>query len=228
MVVRGPMVHRNAQWGGAVFLVGSLQFIVAMIVTQLYYNYPPNHGPYSLTNNYISDLGHAGSGIPWLFNDSIRVLGLLGLGGAYLIYRAFAPRMTTKIGIVFLMIATLGAIGVGSFPEGSPELGGGIHSVVSLITFLGSGFALVVLAVAMLRDTRWDGYRIYTLLSGLITLIAIALFVAAVYPGLGPGGMERIVVAPILLWAIVAGVHLLRLETFDPTAVARSADDATS
>lgn len=225
---RGPMVPRRAQWGGAVFLVGSVQFVVAMIVTELYYAYPANNGPYSLTNNYISDLGHPGSGIPWLFNDSIRILGVLGVGGAYLIYRGFAPRMTTKVGLVLLAIGSLGAVGVGSFPEGSPELGGGIHSLVSLITFLGSGLALLTLAVAMMRDTRWDGYRLYTLLSGVITLVALVLFVATVYPGVGPGGMERLIVAPILLWAIVVGVHLNRLESYDPGAVDPSASDATS
>ena len=223
---RGPLVHRSAQWGGAVFLVGSVQFIAAMIVTQLYYNYPANNGPYSLTGNYISDLGHPGSGIPWLFNDSIRILGILGIGGAYLVYRAFAPRMMAKLGVAFLMVASLGAVGVGTFPETSPELGGNIHTVVSAITFIGAGLALLFLSGAMLRDTRWDGYRLYTLLSGVITLVALMLFQAAVYPGLGPGGMERLIVAPILLWAIVAGAHLVRLETYDPRAVSASSVDA--
>ena len=53
----------------------------------------------------------------------------------------------------------------------------------------------------MFRDTRWDGFRAYTMLSGLVILIALILFATKNYAGLGVGGMERLVVAPMLLWA---------------------------
>jgi hypothetical protein len=31
--------------------------------------------------------------------------------------------------------------------------------------------------------------------------------------------MERLIVAPVLLWAIVAGVHLARIPTFAPRSI---------
>jgi hypothetical membrane protein len=75
----------------------------------------------------------------------------------------------------------------------------------------------------MLRDTRWEGFRGYTFLSGIVTLAALALFLASVYPGIGPGGMERLIIAPILLWAIVAGVHLLKLQPYSGVRLASPA-----
>jgi hypothetical membrane protein len=70
----------------------------------------------------------------------------------------------------------------------------------------------------MFRDTRWDGFRTYTVLSGFVALIAVALFANKVYAGLGVGGMERLIVAPVLLWALVVGVHLVRIPTYAPTS----------
>jgi hypothetical membrane protein len=210
----GPLVRRSARLGGLLFVAGSVQFVAAMVVVQLYY---PG---YSDTGNYISDLGSSMSPWAWLFNDSIRLLGLAGLAGTILIRTAFSSKTTTHIGLGALLVANLGAIAVGTFPEGSSWPFAGIHSVVSLVTFLGSAFALVFLALAMSRDTRWQGLRAYTFVSGVVTLVAIGLFASGHYLGIGPGGMERVVVAPILLWAIIAGSHLARLPVYDPATPA--------
>ncbi|MCI4327877.1 MAG: DUF998 domain-containing protein [Thermoplasmata archaeon] len=212
MTTFGPLVRRSARLGGILLAAGSVQFVLAMVVVQL--KYPG----YSDTGNYISDLGSSMSPSAWLFNDSIRLLGLLGIVGTILIRTAFARKTTTHIGLAALLVAELGAIGVGTFPENSTWPFSGIHSVVSLVTFLGAGLALVFLALAMSRDTRWAGLRFYSFLSGVITLVAIPLFVSGRYLGIGPGGMERVVVAPILLWAVVVGVHLARLPVYDPAS----------
>jgi hypothetical membrane protein len=208
MTSYGPLVRRRAKLGGALYVLGSVQFWVAMAVAQLAY---PG---YSLAGNYISDLGGPHSPDAWVFNDSIRVLGILAIVGAFLIRSAFGAKRSARVGLVFVGIAGLGAFLVGTFPEGSPELNGGIHSIVSLVTFLFSGFALLSLSAAMLRDTRWDGFRFYTFISGVVDLVALALYAAKLYGPLGPGGMERLIVAPILLWAVVVGIHLLRLPTY--------------
>ena len=214
MTTLGPLVHRTARAGGAVLVLGVLQFIAGMVIAQL--GYPG----YSLIGNYISDLGGPHSPLAWVFNDSIRVLGLLGILGVVMIRTAFQDRLTSKVGLWFLVVAEFGAILVGTFPETSPELGGNIHSVVSAITFIGSGIALLILSVAMLRDTRWEGYRGYTFLSGVVTLIALVLFQENLNGPLGVGGMERLIVAPILLWAILIGIHLLRMPTYAPAKAA--------
>ncbi|MCI4322294.1 MAG: DUF998 domain-containing protein, partial [Thermoplasmata archaeon] len=132
MTSYGPLVRRSARLGGAVLVLGTLQFVAAMIVVQL--KFPG----YSVTGNSISDLGSSMS--PWatVFNVSIRVLGILGIVGTFLIRSAFSSKTTTHIGIGSLWLAELGAIAVGVFPENSTWPFSGVHSVVSLITFVGS------------------------------------------------------------------------------------------
>lgn len=221
----GPLVHRSAHHGAILLVVGSAQFVIAMAITQIGY------GPsYSLTQSYISDLGavhcgpfHAGvfgSGTyyacsPWhdLFNVSIIVMGLLFIVAAFLLRTAFPARRSRTIGLGILVLAAVGAIGVGLFPE---DVNINAHVASALLAFLASGLALLVLGFAMFRDTRWDGFRAYTVLSGFVSLIALILFVSKVYVGIGAGGMERLIVAPILLWAIVVGVHLARIPTYAP------------
>ncbi|MCI4336178.1 MAG: DUF998 domain-containing protein [Thermoplasmata archaeon] len=199
------------------FAFGSLQFVVAMIYVQTQYL-----GGYSDVANQISDLGNFHNSPAYrVFNGSIILLGLLGLLGTLLVRSAFARRRSSRIGLTILAIANLGAIGVGLFPETATQLGGHVHGLVSLVTFLGSAFALVFLAIAMVRDTRWEGFRGYTGLSGLVTLFALIAFLAIEYnssgAGLGDAGLvERIIAAPILLWGIVAGLHLVRLPTYSP------------
>lgn len=210
----GPLVRREVRVGGGFLILGTLQFVLAMIVVELDW---PNHA-YSLSANYISDLGGPQSPLPWVFNDSIRLLGVLGFLGVILIRSAFPPKTTTRVGLFFLLVATIFAFLVGSYPEGSGAIGGTtIHSLVSSVTFLASALALLALGLAMFRDTRWDGFRAYTFLSGVVTLIAIGLFVDNVGGAAVQGALERLVVAPILLWAVVAGRHLVRMRTYAPT-----------
>jgi hypothetical membrane protein len=207
----GPLVPRIVHLGAILIVVASLVFIGGMVATQLAYAH------YSLTQNYISDLGNSTlSPDAWVYNLSIRVTGVLTVLGVIAIRGAFPPKTLARLGLFFLALTGVGAFLVGSFPEGSPQLGGAIHSDLSALTFVSSALGLLFISGGMLRDTRWDGYRAYTAFSGLVTFAALAVFVAGHYPLLGPGGWERLVVAPILLWAIVAGVHLFRIPTYAP------------
>ncbi len=201
----GALVHRSAHAGGLLLLVGSAQFVVAMIVVQIAY---PR---YSDLANFVSDLGNSHLS-PWaaLFNGSIETLGVLGFLGALLIGSAFVPGTASRIGRGALAVTTLFALLVGVFPENSPELGGRIHGLVSDGTFLAAGAALLFLGSAMLGDPRWEVYAFYTLASGIATFLAIALFELNSNPMVN-GLIERIVIAPILLWAILAGAHIARL-----------------
>jgi hypothetical membrane protein len=224
------LVHRSVRHGAILLAVGAFQFIVANIITQIGY------GPsYSVSTNYISDLGALNCGFfdgsgsyqghyacsPWhdVFNASIIVMGILLIVGVFLIQTAFRPRRTRTIGLGLLVIAGLGAIGVGLSPE---DFNITAHVISATLAFLGGGLALTVLGFAMFRDTRWDGYRAFSILCGLVSLVALALFISKDYVGLGVGGMERLIVAPTLLWSIVVGIHLARIPTYAPTGIERA------
>ncbi len=211
---RGPLVHRSVHHGAALWAIASAEFIVAMVVTQL--KYPG----YSDLHNYISDLGNTQLS-PWhdLFNGAIILLGVLVVLGTILAQTAFPSRKSSTIGLGLVVVSALAAIGVGISPE---NVNGTVHGIASGVTFVGAGLALVTLGFAMFRDTRWDGFRAYTLFSGLLTLIATALFEAGRDFALGVGGMERLIVAPPLLWLLVAGIHLLSVPAYAPRILPKS------
>ena len=218
----GPLVHRSVHHGAILWIVGVLQFIAAMIVTQLGWT-----TPYSLAHNYISDLGAVHCGTiagryvcsPWhdVFDVSIVLMGLLLIAGTVLVTSAFPPRATRRIGLGLLILSGIGAIGVGLSPE---DVNLTVHTLSALIAFLASNVALIVLGIVMFRDTRWSGYRAFTVLCGLVGFVALLLFVAHAYDwggffgDWGAGGIERTIVAPVLLWALLAATHLLRVPSY--------------
>ena len=230
----GPLVHRSVHHGAILWLVGVVQFLVAQAVAQIAWDLHPGNPAYSLTQNYISDYGavHCGelagrfvcSPLYYVFDASIVVMGLLLVVGVLLMPTAFPARSSRRVGLGLLVLAQIGAIGVGLSPE---DVNITVHALSALLAFVAANLALLVLALVMFRDTRWDGYRAYTFLSGLVGLVALGLFAAGAYDWgggwhqWGVGGMERLAVAPVLLWAILVSVHLLRLPSFAPRSAAK-------
>jgi hypothetical membrane protein len=226
-VPSGPLDRRWVRPGSVAWLVSSVQFIVAMVVTQLGWT-----TSYSLSGNTISDLGVVKCGqltspetgvtmyvcSPWhaVFNVSVVLFGLLVILGSVLAASGFLRSRSRSLGVGLLCLAGIGAIGVGLFPE---DVNQSAHAISSLFAFVGGGVAMVLLSQAMAGDSRWDGFRAYTLLSGLITIIALILYLVGIYGPLGVGGLERVIVAPILLWLIVAGSHLMRARPYASPSV---------
>jgi hypothetical membrane protein len=230
----GPLVHRSVHHAAILWIVGIVVFLIGMVVTQLAWTNPS----YSLTQNYISDLGAVNCGYfpsgsthyvcsPWhdVFNASIIVMGLFLILGVLLIPTAFPARGSRRVGLALLVLAGIGAIGVGLSPE---DVNRTAHYLSAFLAFAAANFALIVLGLAMFRDTRWDGYRAYTFLSGIVGLVALGLFGANAWTwggfwgDWGVGGIERTIVAPVLLWAIVVAVHLLRIPSFAPPSLSRT------
>jgi len=50
---------------------------------------------------------------------------------------------------------------------------------------------------------------VLSLISGLTSLTALALFATNNYLGLGHGGMERLIVYPVLAWGLLIAGYLL-------------------
>jgi hypothetical membrane protein len=222
----GPLVHRIVHRGAIVWIVAAVQFVVAMAIVQAGWSTPPT---YSLLHNYISDLGNTACGpwphatsarvcSPWhdVFNASSVILGLLTLLGALLVRSAFPRRGSTTVGLAMMILGGIGAIGVGLSPENVDLT---VHSLSAAIAFVLGNLSLIVLGIAMFRDTRWNGYRAYSMISGLWGLVAFLLFYTGHYVGLGVGGMERMIVAPLLLWLVVCSIHLLRVPQYAPSKI---------
>lgn len=200
----GPLVRREVRIAGILLAIGAIQFVLAMGAVQSAY---PGYTDFG---NRISDLGGSHSPWAWVFNLSIRILGVLGILAALLLRTAFRAGLSSTIGRVLLVLTSGFAFGVGMYPEGNS-----LHGPFAEATFLGAGFTLFFLSFAMLRDTRWDGgYRLFTFVAAIVTFVAIGLYEGPTTLGLGPGGAERLIAAPILLWEFLAGFHLARLPVF--------------
>jgi hypothetical membrane protein len=176
---------------GTLILVGAVQFVVGMVVAEVLYD------GYSAANNYISDLGVGPSAL--IFNSSVFLFGLTVVVASYYLWRIFKEKL---VAILFLL-AGIGAMGVGIFPE-SFEL---IHPIVSLIAFLFGGLS----AIFAYKLEKFP-LNYISVIMGLIALLALALFITQNFLGLGKGGMERMVAYPIVLWAISFGGYLIGSE----------------
>ncbi|MDA4128594.1 MAG: DUF998 domain-containing protein [Thaumarchaeota archaeon] len=191
----GPAVK-----AGALIFVGGAQYGIGLILAEIFY---PN---YNVATNTVSDLGATcGSTCQifqpssTIFNGSIVILGVLFIIAAYLLKRASFSKLFIALGA----IAGVGAVGVGTFPETT----GIFHSIFSLIVFLFAGLS----AIAAYRVEK-PPLTYLSVILGLFTLVSLVLYVGEIYLGLGPGGMERMIVYPVLLWVIGFGGHLMSLD----------------
>ncbi len=201
------MTSPNGKIAGVLFLVASAQFILGLVIAEALY---PD---YSIAKNYISDLGVGPSSI--IFNSSAFLLGVLSLIGAYFLPRTADFRRLT----VLLILMAIGAMGVGIFTSAFSTT---IHGAVSLMAF---GFGSLS-AIASFKVSKLPLSAISVVL-GVMTLGALALFSAGLvttgsltsseppasefFLGIGPGGMERMIVYPALIWLALFSGHLIAI-----------------
>ncbi len=186
---------------GVLVVVGVVVFMFGWHVAEFLY---PR---YSVSMNFISDLGATCRGgqcvvvepSATIFNTSVIFLGIMLIIGSFYIRKVFAKSYFT----VLIAVTGVGAVGVGVFPETA----GVLHTLFSLITFAGAGLAMLAAATVVRGPVK-----VLSIVLGATTLLALALFAGDTYLGLGPGGMERIIVYPALMWALVLGGYLCKGE----------------
>ena len=218
---------RVVRTGGLLWLVAAVEFFLGMAVTQIGWDLLRSGStpPYSLLANYISDLGAVHCGTldsrmicsPWhvVFNVSIVLFGLLVLAGALLVREGFPGGRVRDLGIVLLLLGSVGAIGVGLSPE---DVNRTVHTASALVAFVLGNLGVVVVGLAGLRQPGRHLREIYSILSGAVGLVAVVLFATGTYGPLQVGGMERLILAPVLLWAAVEGALLLRYAPPQPAS----------
>jgi len=178
----------DRQRAGLLLFAGTTQFAIGLIIAEAV------DPAYSVSSNYISDLG-VRAGAP-IFNGSIILLGITILLTSWYLYRAFKDRIL----MVVVLLAGIGAIGVGVFTEAFEV----IHRVVSFITFVFAALS-AIFAFRILRPPL----AYLSVLLGVASLAALGLYVSGTFLGLGKGGMERMIVYPVLTWGIGFGGYLL-------------------
>jgi hypothetical membrane protein len=182
------MGYSDRKIAGAILFVGALQFVVGLNVAEDLY---PG---YNVSMNYISDLGATCNATcnmvqpsSAIFNSSVILLGLLILVVTFFIHRAFQ----TKPLSILLVLTGIGAIGVGVFFETTLIL----NWIFSLIAYLFGVFS----AIASYKIEKAPKNCLSAML-GVLTLGALVLFISGHFLesrnflGLGPRGMERMIV----------------------------------
>jgi hypothetical membrane protein len=194
---------------GPAFWIVTVQYFLTQIFVAL--TWPV---PYSIFNNAISDLGNSTCGFyidryvcspyyTWM-NTSFIVLGATMIAGSTLIYQEFRNNTGSKIGFSFMALAGFGTILVGLFPENTFAA---LHFTGAFLAFVLGNIALIIFGFSLgLRGA----FKTYTIISGLIALVALPFFFAKVYFGLGFGGMERVVAYPQAIWLIAFGAYMTR------------------
>ncbi len=184
-----------------------LQYFMAQIVVANAWTVP-----FSLRNNYISDLGSTAcavtsqgyvcSPLHGLMNASFVLQGLLMLAGALAFAFAYRANKLAVVGFAGLALAGLGTILVGLVPENymSP-----LHGAGAILAFVIGN--LGVLFVGLARATRSRVFDVYTVAMGAIALVAFILFASKIFLGLGVGGMERVTSYAQVTWMISFGVY---------------------
>ncbi|MBE3116373.1 DUF998 domain-containing protein [Candidatus Bathyarchaeota archaeon] len=197
------MASPRERVAGVLFFVAVTQFILGLAIAEALY---PG---FSVSDNYVSDLGIGPSSI--VFNSSVFVLGLLLVIGTYFL-RHISDLKTVNM-LLFLM--AIGAMGVGIFTKDFTVA----HGAVSSMAFLFSGLSAIASAKVLKKPLS-----LISIVLGAMTIGALVLYSSGMitsgsltsniaydsnfYLGLGPGGMERMIVYPALMWLAGFSGHL--------------------
>ena len=202
---------------GACLWVLTLQYFVAEAVAISGWQ-----GSYSLSRNYISDLGAVGCGVVAtglieterlcsplhsLMNASFVLQGLLITCGTLLVWSFFPRGSLWTISLLYIAASGIGVLMVGLAPEDTTQ---GLHVFGAVENFFCCNAGMAIMGAAMAqwrRSTRNWGF--VTLIVGIVGLIGLGLMAMRLDLGLGVGGVERFVAYPFPLWLAVMGVRIL-------------------
>jgi hypothetical membrane protein len=195
----GPVTTNRLRWGALAWLL-TLQFFVVEAIAQARFE-----GPYSRTDDVISDLGTAASAAHQLMNASFVVQAGLILAGTLLL-RPVLLRGAAQVAPVLLAVAATGTLLVGAFPS---DANGLVHAIGAVAYLAGGGLGLIALAYAVRPRSEALGTTLALL--GLIGTAATVFFLTSVTEYLGEGGTERVAAYVLPLGLALAGTVLWRI-----------------
>ncbi len=198
------MVYSKEEVAGVLFFIAATQFVLGLTVAEALY---PG---FNMSVYYISDLGIGPSAI--IFNSSAFLLGLLLLIGTYFLRRI--PNFKTVN--TLLILTALGAMGIGIFTKNYRIA----HGAVASMAFFFAGLTAITSSRVLKKPLS-----LISIMLGIMTLAALALFSIGMvtsgsltsdiaynsnfYLGLGPGGMEHMIIYPVGMWLAGFSWHLI-------------------
>ncbi len=179
-------LKKPAPW----LLLANLELLLLVHIAEFLY---PS---YSVSQNYISDLGVGPEPSQGIFTVALIGFGLMVLMAAALI------RAEDKGDLLWLFfgLSGVGALGVSVFNENIPVP----HAIFALMAFVFGNIAAIYSFTRVRSPFSWISIAL-----GLLGLSALVLLVTGNHFGLGVGGMERIVFYAGIFWALAYSGYLL-------------------
>ncbi len=189
------MAYSREKVAGTLFFIAATQFVLGLTIAQAL------HPGYSVSANYISDLGIGPSAM--IFNSSAFLLGLLLLIGTYFLRHI----LNFKTVNIMLALMALGAVGIGIFTKNYRTA----HGAVATTAFFFAGLAAISSSKVLKKPLSLLSIILGTMTLAALTLFSIGMIASGsltsdiaydsnFYLGLGPGGMEHMIIYPVGMW----------------------------
>lgn len=153
-------------WGG---VAGPVAFTVAFVAQGLL-----RRGEYSAAAETISALGAGPYG--WVQHANFVVFGVLLFAFAVGLHLGVRRSRAGVVGPAIMAWTGVGAVLAAVFPLREEAVGltvdaTGLHRPNAMLFFLSVGVGLVVLSRRLARDPRWVGLAVYTLVTGVLSVV---------------------------------------------------------
>jgi hypothetical membrane protein len=210
---RFPRTRDGRVVAGAVCWVLTLVFFVGQVVAQV-----ASTEPYSLTRDYVSELGVTACGplssggyravicspLHDVMNGAFVATGVFLALGAIGTWAAWPRRRLVTWGLALLVLAGAGKVLVGLAPANlHPDL----HGLGALLGIGGADLGMLLLGLALWNIRPWLGVSGAVL--GVAGLVAFLFLLVVPLLGPGPGLTERVADEPVYVWLIAAGAAIL-------------------
>jgi hypothetical membrane protein len=188
----------------ALFWISTVQFYIVQYITARAWR-----EPFSLSQNYISDLGNrfctesVCSPMQLSMNISFVLLGLAIIIGALLFAYVYRANNGLVMGLLCLAISGLGTMFVGLFPA---DVNGAAHGTGAFASFFIGNVGLVIIGITFTGVAK--ALRALAIALGLIALIGLPFYQNNIYFGIGVGGLERVIAYPQTIWMITFGTYV--------------------
>ncbi|WP_375002866.1 DUF998 domain-containing protein [Aeromicrobium sp. CTD01-1L150] len=218
------MIHSTCTKVGALCLIlAAPLFLAANVIAGLAWEEPA----YSWAVHNISDLGNVHCGTwdttrpravcsPWhvFFNASFVLTAVLLAAGTVLTGRAGGRGAVVRTTQVLLLLAA-GGYGLAAFPADVNEN----NHFLGALLIMGVGNVGMLIACLAPRATPLGRIRPLTVVLAVTAAAGTTLFFSQQGLGIGVGGMERVAVFPLLIWATCLGTRIVTAPGDDPSTV---------
>lgn len=208
---------------GWLAVTGPIAFTIAWIVAGVLQD------GYSLRQDYISELAALDARHAW-----IMIIGFLWLGvGMVALGIGLAGALTGRLARIGSILVTLAGVGIivaglarvdcrsrlaacaARNNAGDVSWHSATHELASLVVFLALVAAPLVLARAFSGSAPWRDLRTYSITTGAVGLVLLALLFSGV-AGSWSGVVQRVFGTVLLLWIAILGARLIRLSRVRP------------